>query len=149
MVVWCFSTTAMASLLYTLTSAAYWFASAIRLNVVSRSPRWVAAAMQGVPTFILKCTRTASESILSNIFRQFLRLKLKETGKVNMNLFKTAVAVAIVCSVFFLSGCALFWLGAGGAGGYLIRKGEEGGEVTTRKTAPESSKVTAQKTSAY
>jgi hypothetical protein len=67
----------------------------------------------------------------------------------NMNLLKTMVAMSIVCSCLFLSGCALFWLGAGGAGGYLIRKGEEGGEVTTRKTAPESSKVTAQKTSAY
>jgi hypothetical protein len=67
----------------------------------------------------------------------------------NMKLFKAAVVTSIVCSALFLSGCALFWLGAGGAGGYLIRKGEEGGEVTTRKTAPESSKATAQKTSAY
>lgn len=62
-------------------------------------------------------------------------------------LLKTALATSIVCTLLFLSGCALLLLGAGGAGGYLIRKGEEGGEA--RKTAPESSKVAVQKTSAY
>jgi hypothetical protein len=64
------------------------------------------------------------------------------------NLLKTVAATSIVCSLLLLSGCALFLLGAGGAGGYLIRKGEEGGGEA-RKTAPDSSKVTAQKTSAY
>jgi len=55
------------------------------------------------------------------------------------NLLRSAVAALLVCSLLFVSGCALFWLGAGGAGGYLIRKGEEGGgEVTTRRTTAES-----------
>lgn len=37
------------------------------------------------------------------------------------------------------SGCALFLIGAGGAGGYLIRKGEEqGSSGTTKKGTSES-----------
>jgi hypothetical protein len=32
----------------------------------------------------------------------------------------------LVASLLLSSGCALFLVGAGGAGGYLIRKGEEG-----------------------
>jgi len=55
-------------------------------------------------------------------------------------LLRTIVATSVVCSLLFASGCALFWLGAGGAGGYLIRKGEEGGDA--RKSAPESSQKT-------
>ena len=34
--------------------------------------------------------------------------------------------VTLVASLFFSSGCALLLLGAGAAGGYLIKKGEEG-----------------------
>lgn len=37
------------------------------------------------------------------------------------------VAVVLLgASLPFLSGCALLWLGAGGVGGYMIKKGEEG-----------------------
>ena len=35
--------------------------------------------------------------------------------------------VLIVLALYLSSGCALFLVGAGGAGGYMIRKGEEGG----------------------
>jgi len=55
-------------------------------------------------------------------------------------LLKTAVAMSFVGSLLFSSGCALFWLGAGGAGGYLIRKGEEGGDGSRRST-PESGRA--------
>lgn len=61
------------------------------------------------------------------------------------NLLKTAVAAALVCSLLFSSGCALLWLGAGGTGGYLIRKGEEGGGGSGdgKKTSSESSGKTS------
>ncbi|MGH7830988.1 MAG: hypothetical protein ACREP8_12500, partial [Candidatus Binatia bacterium] len=48
------------------------------------------------------------------------------------------LAAFLVALLLFSSGCALFWLGAGGAGGYLIRKGEEGGDAK-RKDSAESS----------
>jgi hypothetical protein len=63
------------------------------------------------------------------------------------NMLKAAVATLLVCLLFFSSGCALLWLGAAGTGGYLIRKGEEGGEA--KPNAPASSKVNEKKTSAY
>jgi hypothetical protein len=45
------------------------------------------------------------------------------------------LAVLFLASLLFLSGCALFWLGAGGAGGYMIRKGEEGGNSKRGQSA--------------
>lgn len=41
-------------------------------------------------------------------------------------LWKGVMATFLVVSLFFSSGCALFLVGAGGAGGYMIKKGEEG-----------------------
>ncbi len=41
-------------------------------------------------------------------------------------LWKGVMAAFLVVSLFFSSGCALLLVGAGGAGGYMIRKGEEG-----------------------
>jgi len=38
-----------------------------------------------------------------------------------------------IASLLLSSGCAVLWLGAGGAGGYLIRKGEEDGNGSTKK----------------
>ncbi|MFQ5989495.1 MAG: hypothetical protein ACE5K9_06240 [Candidatus Methylomirabilales bacterium] len=41
--------------------------------------------------------------------------------------WKGALMLCLVVSLLFSSGCgALLLLGAGGAGGYMIRKGEEG-----------------------
>lgn len=41
---------------------------------------------------------------------------------------------------FFSSGCALLWLSAGGAGGYLIRKGEEGDGPKKKETSETQNK---------
>ncbi|MHC4278442.1 MAG: peptidoglycan-binding domain-containing protein [Planctomycetota bacterium] len=40
--------------------------------------------------------------------------------------WRCGLVVSLVASLFFSSGCALLLLGAGAAGGYLIKKGEEG-----------------------
>ncbi len=40
--------------------------------------------------------------------------------------WKGVITAILVGSLFLSSGCALFLVGAGGAGGYMIRKGEEG-----------------------
>jgi hypothetical protein len=64
------------------------------------------------------------------------------------NLLKTVVATSLLGSFLLLSGCMLL---LGGAGGYLIRMGEESGSSVEAKskTATQSSKATEQKTSAY
>lgn len=41
-------------------------------------------------------------------------------------LWRGGMVAFLMVSLLFSSGCALFLLGAGGAGGYMIRKGEEG-----------------------
>lgn len=41
------------------------------------------------------------------------------------NFWRGLLTALVVVSLFFSSGCALFLVGAGGAGGYMIRKGEE------------------------
>jgi hypothetical protein len=61
---------------------------------------------------------------------------MSQNGK-GVGLLTQGLAFFLLASLLFSSGCALLWLGAGGAGGYLIRKGEEGGE-TTRKDSSES-----------
>lgn len=40
--------------------------------------------------------------------------------------WRGVITAILVASLFLSSGCALFLIGAGGAGGYMIRKGEEG-----------------------
>jgi hypothetical protein len=64
------------------------------------------------------------------------------------NLLKTFIATSLLGAFLLLSGCMLF---LGGAGGYLIRKGEEGGSSgeTKGNTASQSSKAAGQKTSVY
>ena len=66
------------------------------------------------------------------------------------NLLKTFVATSLLGSFLLLSGCMLL---LGGAGGYLIAKGEEGGGggrgEAKSKTATQASKTAEQKTSAY
>jgi len=57
-------------------------------------------------------------------------------------LWGRALALMILVSFFFSSGCALLWLGAGGAGGYLIRKGEEG-ESQKKKSNGEATRAYA------
>ena len=46
-------------------------------------------------------------------------------------------------------GCALLWLGAGGAGGYLIRKGEEGGGGGRREAVEDNSKESPRRSPTY
>ncbi len=47
------------------------------------------------------------------------------------------------------SGCALFLIGAGGAGGYLIRKGEDsGGSTDSNKSTPGGQNKPASKSTA-
>ena len=41
-------------------------------------------------------------------------------------LWRGGMVAFLMVSLLFSSGCALFLVGAGGAGGYMIRKGEEG-----------------------
>ncbi len=48
-------------------------------------------------------------------------------------LWKGVMAAFLVVSLFFSSGCALLLVGAGGAGGYMIRKGEEGDSSKSKK----------------
>jgi hypothetical protein len=41
--------------------------------------------------------------------------------------YANVLGALFLASLLFLSGCALLLLGLGGAGGYMIKKGEEGG----------------------
>jgi hypothetical protein len=49
--------------------------------------------------------------------------------------YATVVGALFLASLLFLSGCALFWLGLGGAGGYMIKKGEEGGSAKAGRSS--------------
>jgi hypothetical protein len=52
-----------------------------------------------------------------------------------LTLFKTVVAMSLLCSFLMLSGCMLL---LGGAGGYFIAKGQEGagaGEAKSKTTS--------------
>ena len=51
--------------------------------------------------------------------------------KSNVNV----LGALFLASLLFLSGCTLFWLGLGGTGGYMIRKGEEGGTSKTERSS--------------
>lgn len=59
-------------------------------------------------------------------------------------LGKLALAALLGLVLSSSSGCVLLWLGVGGAGGYLIKKGEEG-ESSAKKA--EASKESAAKKS--
>lgn len=49
--------------------------------------------------------------------------------------YANVLGALFLASLLFLSGCALLWLGVGGAGGYMIRKGEEGGSAKTGQSS--------------
>jgi hypothetical protein len=50
-------------------------------------------------------------------------------------LWRGTMTAFLVASVFLSSGCALFLVGAGGAGGYMIRKGEEGDSAKKKESS--------------
>jgi hypothetical protein len=53
----------------------------------------------------------------------------------NSKLWRGALIACVVVSLLLSSGCALFLVGAGGAGGYLIRKGEEGDAPSKKESS--------------
>jgi hypothetical protein len=57
----------------------------------------------------------------------------------NSKAWRGTLIACVVVSLLFSSGCALFLVGAGGAGGYLIRKGEEG-DAPSKKESSKPSK---------
>ena len=70
-----------------------------------------------------------------------------ENNPMYRNLLKAVLTAWLLGSFLLVSGCMLV---LGGAGGYLIRKGEEsGGGDTKRTSTSQSSKPAEQKTSAY
>lgn len=72
-------------------------------------------------------------------------VKFMKAGK---NLRKQVLVGALAAALLSAPGCALLWLGAGGAGGYLIRKGEEGGNGG-KKESSEASRTTARRGESY
>lgn len=67
---------------------------------------------------------------------------MEESLEMRRRLGKSALAALLGFVLSSSSGCALLWLGVGGAGGYLIRKGEEGNSSPQKAT---SSKEPAKK----
>lgn len=65
---------------------------------------------------------------------------------IRSRLGKLALAGLLGVLLFSSSGCVLFWLGAGGAGGYLIKKGEDEGN-SSKKERTEASKESSTKKS--
>jgi hypothetical protein len=59
---------------------------------------------------------------------------MSASGTIRSRLHKLALAALAGLVIFSSSGCVLLWLGAGGAGGYLIRKGEGEGGSKKEKT---------------
>jgi hypothetical protein len=59
------------------------------------------------------------------------------------------LAAFLGASLIFFSGCALLWLGAGGAGGYLIRKGEEGGSSANKESVESSKESSTRRATTY
>ena len=53
----------------------------------------------------------------------------------NSKLWRGALIVCVAVSLLFSYGCALFLVGAGGAGGYHIRKGEEGDAPSKKESS--------------
>jgi len=53
----------------------------------------------------------------------------------NGKAWRGALITCVVASLLFCSGCALLLVGAGGAGGYLIRKGEEGDAPSKKESS--------------
>lgn len=49
--------------------------------------------------------------------------------------WKGITAALLVAFVFLSSGCALFLVGAGAGGGYMIRKGEEGNSSKKKESS--------------
>jgi hypothetical protein len=70
-------------------------------------------------------------------------LAATEEKMMDRNVPKNLVVVAFLGSFLLLSGCMLM---LGGAGGYLIRKGEEGGSGGTAKSTTTSTKASGQST---
>jgi hypothetical protein len=60
--------------------------------------------------------------------------------KIRHLTWKRVLIALLGTSLLFSSGCALLWLGAGGTGGYLIRKGEEGDSSKKRDRTDSESK---------
>lgn len=50
------------------------------------------------------------------------------------NPWRGMLTAFVVVSLLFSSGCALLLVGAGGAGGYMIRKGEEGDKPAKKES---------------
>ena len=71
---------------------------------------------------------------------------MRRSTTIRRRLGKVALAGLIALVLSSSSGCVLFWLGAVGTGGYMIRKGEEG-ENSTKKDPGKKEKVEASKES--
>ena len=54
-------------------------------------------------------------------------------------LWRGAMIACVAVSLFLTSGCALLLIGGGAAGGYMIRKGEEG-DAPSKKESSQPSK---------
>jgi hypothetical protein len=53
----------------------------------------------------------------------------------NSKLWRGALMACAVVSLLFSSGCALLLVGGGAAGGYMIRKGEEGDAPSKKESS--------------
>ncbi len=66
--------------------------------------------------------------IIASFLGSYLKNQLRDRWDImQTKTYRNVLGALLLASLLFLSGCALLWLGAGGAGGYLIKKGEEGG----------------------
>ena len=73
---------------------------------------------------------------------------MMEIMKARKNLRKRALVAFFAIVLLISPGCALLWLGAGGAGGYLIRKGEESGGGGKREV-PADNKESTKRSETY
>lgn len=53
----------------------------------------------------------------------------------NSKLWRGALIACVAVSLLFSSGCALLLIGGGAAGGYMIRKGEEGDAPSKKESS--------------
>lgn len=58
--------------------------------------------------------------------------------KVFKRLARIGLPALLILTLFLTSSCALLLLGAGGLGGYMIRKGEDGGSAKSSESSRES-----------
>lgn len=72
-------------------------------------------------------------------------LRMGEHGMIRSWRHKLVLAALAGLVIFSSSGCLLLWLGAGGAGGYLIRKGEEGDGGSKKEKTEASGQSSAKK----